>query len=124
MSKSASKIREEIENHEAKVKELKKQERAILRRCLAEEQRQRDMNNQLLGAAIAKLLGVSPLTKLRGHICSKKSEFVRQVKGQDDETEYKNLLAYIDAIISQKEAFSISEAKTLSGETNSQLPLK
>lgn len=124
MSKSASKIREEIENHEAKVKELKKQERAILRRCLAEEQRQRDKNNQLLGSAIAKLLGASALTKLRGHVCSKKSEFVRQVKGQDDETEYEKLLAYIDAIISQKEADQVPEAKTLSGETNSQLPLK
>lgn len=122
--KTASKIREEIQAHEAKVKELKKKERALLRRCLAEEQRQLDKNNQLLGYAIAKVFGVSSLTKLRGHICSKKSEFVRQVKGQDDETEYENLLAYIDAIISQKEAYSISEAKTLSEETNSQLPLK
>jgi hypothetical protein len=122
--KTASKIREEIQAHEAKVKELKKKERALLRRHLAEEQRQRDKNNQLLGFAVAKLLSATTLTKFRGHICSKKSEFVRQVKGQDDETEYEKLLAYIDAIIFQKEADQVPEAKTLSGETNSQLPLK
>ena len=103
MSKTASQIREEIENHQAKVKALKKQERALQRRDLARQQRQLEKNNQLLGAAVAHLLSAGGLKTIRGHVCARKSDFVHQVKGQPDETAYNNLLAYIDEVIASKE---------------------
>ena len=104
MNKSESKIRAAIEAHEAKVKALKKQERTLLRRRLAEEQRQRDKNNQLLGAAIARIANVTALNKLRGHVCARKSDFIHVVRGDVDESSYQKLLAYIDEIAAHKQA--------------------
>lgn len=94
--------------------EVNKEEQILKRKRIAKELAQQKHRNQLLGWALSEIMDVSALKKLHGRLGQSKNKLVRVVAKRSgdvvtDDSDYVELLSYINELIRHKERVSIQE---------------
>ncbi|MGJ8650858.1 MAG: hypothetical protein ACSHX4_10910 [Opitutaceae bacterium] len=107
--KTETKIEAEIRRHREKLKQLERERSAVKRRRLAHEQKRLDRLNMLLGRALVLISKSKTFEGIKGHLGKEKAQLVHRIQKKEgevveDDTDFRELIAYLDEIILLKEA--------------------
>lgn len=119
ITKKESQLEAALRKNREDAKKLKREITAAKRRRLAEERRALENRNQLLGHALVTLMPHEGLVKFKGRVAAAKADFLYEVKGKPDDTEFRRILACLDEVIAEKLQIEREPAAATSQETPS-----
>lgn len=119
ITKKESQLEAALRKNREDAKKLKREIAATKRRRMAEERRELEKRNQLLGYALTTLMPQEGLVKFKGRVAAAKDKFLHDINGQPDDSEFRRILACLDEVITEKQ---LEEGRPAT-ETTQPIPL-